>query len=81
MSVDDSKIPLSDLDKEIDLLSARLETYGYVSEEFWVTFDELSLKLIRGTREARKQGNDELADKFDKMYEDLKDRAPSGYWK
>lgn len=62
-------------------LHIRLETFGYCSEEFWDVYDELIKLLDYGIHVALHEGDEQTKDEFRDMWDRLKERVPSGYWK
>ena len=62
-------------------LYRKMKEIGYVSTEFWEYHDQLVPLLIFGVTKAMKQGNEEIAQKFEDLREEVKENTPSGYWK
>ena len=55
--------------------------FGFVSEEFWKTHDELVQLLYRGLDIANELGDTKTSDRFREVLDELKEHTPSGYWK
>ncbi len=75
------KMTLAQIDELSVELYQKMKDIGYVSKEFWEHHDRLVPLLIFGASKAKKQGNEEMAEKFEELREDVKNNTPSGYWK
>jgi len=70
---------LPEIKVRIDELLGRFETFDYVSEKFWVVYDELVVLLDHGIQLALRDGVKDVVDEFKERMEKLKDKVPSGY--
>ena len=68
-------------DKQIKKLHQRLITYDFLSEDFWTDFDKLKVLLLDTIQAAHKLNLEERKSQYQKMFNDLMDSVPSGYWK
>ena len=80
MNSEDAPLDLDAIEKEIMDLRVKFAGFGYCSEEFWMVYDSLVGKLLKGAQAAAQQGDDKRNSKFRDMIEDLDDKIPSGYW-
>ena len=65
----------------IEELQEKLETYGYLSEEFWTDFDELKVLLLDTIQMAHQLDLEETASRYKEVFDELMDSVSSGYWK
>jgi hypothetical protein len=62
-------------------LHIKLETFSYCSDDFWAVYDELIKLLDHGIHVALREGDEQTTEEFKDMWDRLKERVPSGYWK
>ncbi len=72
---------LPDIRNRINELHLKLDNFGYCSEEFWAVHDELVKLLDYGIRVALLENDKQTANEFRELWDRLKERVPSGYWK
>lgn len=72
---------LPDIRNRVYELHIKLGSFGYCSEEFWAIHDELVKLLDYGIRIALHENDEKTANEFKEMWDRLKERVPSGYWK
>lgn len=68
-------------DQQIMKLHEHLGEYGFLSEDFWTDFDQLKVLLLDAIQIAHRLGLEEYASRYQKMFDELMDSVPSGYWK
>ena len=80
MNSEDAPLDLDAIEKEIMDLRVKFDGFEYCSEEFWMVYDSLVGKLLKGAQAAAQQGDDKTNSKFRDMIEELDNKIPSGYW-
>ena len=81
MSIKKKPQKLPEIRAKVKELHIRLEAFGYCSEEFWAVYDELIKLLDHGIHVALREGDEQTTNEFKEMWDRLKERVPSGYWK
>ena len=63
------------------ILMNRLNSFDYMSDEFWLVYDELWALVDYGVQVALHAKDEETEREFKDILDNLKERVPSGYWK